>query len=124
MKVIIAGSRDAEDIRYLQYAVVKTMFDITEVVCGGARGADTLGEEWAKANNIPIAYFIPEWKINNILDRAAGIKRNIKMGDYADALIALWDGQSKGTEQMIQYMNKLRKPVEIISVIPPEVSDE
>lgn len=106
MKVIIAGSREGFTIKDVREAVLLSEFDpseITEVVSGGARGVDRLGEQWAKEMNIPIKQFIPDW---DGLGKKAGHVRNREMGDYADALIALWDGVSKGTKGMIEYAEK------------------
>lgn len=109
-KVIIAGSRNITNIDYVNLACSKAPFLITEVVSGGARGVDSLGEEWAKNHNISIKRFPADWKT---LGRKAGPLRNIQMGDYADALVAIWDGKSKGTLHMISYMNSVNKPVYI-----------
>lgn len=121
MKTIIAGSRD-----YTNYAHVETMLDyfrkdhvITEIVSGGARGADAIGEQYAKENKIDLKVFPADW---NKHGRAAGPIRNAQMGDYADQLVAVWDGKSKGTKNMIDYMNKLMKPVFIIWVGEPAVA--
>lgn len=99
MKVIIAGSRDITDYGLLLAVIRAARFRITEVVCGKARGVDTLGEELAKKNGIPIKYFPADWSLGN----GAGHIRNRQMGDYADALIAVWDGKSRGTKGMIDY---------------------
>lgn len=110
MKTIIAGSRGFQDIQLVEQACSRCGWDITEVVSGGARGIDRLGEEWAKRNGIPIKQFIPEWNNDKgHFVKSAGIHRNMSMGKYADALIAIWDGESKGTEHMISYMRSLGK---------------
>ena len=57
--------------------------------------------------------FIPDWDKDG---RSAGYKRNAEMAEYADALIAVWDGDSKGTKHMIECMNKLNKKVYIHKV--------
>lgn len=114
MKVIIAGSRNITDLKIVEEAIAASMFDITEVVCGDCRGVDKLGEKWAKANGIPVKHFPAEWdnfdletvtvKTNRWGKRynaAAGFVRNSRMAEYADALIAIWDGQSPGTNNMI-----------------------
>lgn len=108
MKVIIAGSRSFCDYsRLKQYMDNLVMQEnIEEVVCGGARGADALGKQWAIERDIPIKMFIPNW---NEYGKAAGIIRNHQMGDYADYLVAFWDGKSKGTKDMIDYMRKIGK---------------
>lgn len=126
MKVIVAGSRNINNYEVVRKAIDSSCFGkpITEIVSGRAKGVDRLGERWADKHNIPIKPFSPDW--NNIegdnvvigefsdgkkYNKLAGINRNKEMGQYADALIAVWDGQSKGTKDMIDYMNSLKKPV-------------
>ena len=99
MKVIIAGSRDITDIGYVIKAVGDACFGISEVVCGCARGVDKLGAKYAESLAIPVKEFKADWKGNG---KSAGILRNCEMADYADALIAIWDGQSNGTAHMIK----------------------
>lgn len=103
MKVIIAGGREITDYDFLLKAVLDANFDITTVVSGGARGADTLGERFAAEAEVELVRFPADWDKHG---RAAGPIRNAQMGDYADALIALWDGQSRGTKHMIDYATK------------------
>lgn len=113
MRTIIAGSRECTDMMYLLNAIARCGWDVTHVVCGGARGADTLGETWALEHNIPITYHIPDWKRFGI---RAGHIRNAHMADDADALIALWNGYSKGTGNMIDLARakRLKTYVELI----------
>lgn len=99
MKVIIAGTRDFNDYRAVKSTVDRTCWDITEVVSGGASGADALGEEYARHIGIPLKIFEADWSKHG---KAAGPIRNREMATYADALIAFWDGASKGTMNMIQ----------------------
>lgn len=107
MKVIIAGSREVEDYEEVCKAILLADFDITEVVSGKALGVDTLGERYAKEFGIPIKEFPANWKPSpGVYNKAAGIQRNIQMGDYADGLIAIWNGKSRGTKQMINYATK------------------
>lgn len=80
---------------------------VTEVVSGGAKGVDRLGEIWAKVNNIPITQFIPDW---NKHGKKAAVLRNMEMADYADFGIGFWDGVSRGTKHMIDYMTEIGKP--------------
>lgn len=117
MKTIIAGSRDVTEYNWVRIAVEESGFEITEVVSGGARGVDRLGERYAKENDISIKRFIPDW---DGLGKKAGHVRNREMGDYADALIAIWDGVSKGTKGMIDYANN--KGLEVYVLIPGETS--
>jgi hypothetical protein len=107
MKVIIAGSRDIYQ-ECTDQAGMQAPFTPTEIVSGGARGPDSHGEVIAKANNIPVKQFIPDW---HKYGKGAGFRRNAAMAEYADALIAVWDGKSKGTAHMIKTMEALGKPV-------------
>jgi len=114
MKYIIAGGRDFKN-RNLMYAVMNTIKKyspsvgkpITEVVSGDAIGADSLGVEWASVNTIPVRHFPAEW---DKYGKSAGFIRNAEMGDYADAAICFWNGESKGTKHMIDTMKRLGKP--------------
>lgn len=115
MKTIIAGSRSVTDAMALIEAVAKSGFDITEVVSGGAQGADKLGEAWAFMSRVPVRRFTPNW---NGHGRAAGMLRNLEMALYADALIAIWDGKSKGTEHMIAAAKKHHLKVFVHLVSP------
>lgn len=109
MKTIIAGSRRLpikyDKIWLVADAVMKSgwLNEITEVVSGGARGIDLAGELWAEANPtgriIPVKRFLPEWANQG---KAAGVLRNTQMADYADALILVWDGASKGSGDMLK----------------------
>lgn len=98
MKTIIAGSRTAESYADLLKAIAVIAWVPTQVISGTARGADRLGERWALENNVPIRRFPADW---NKHGKKAGYLRNAEMLKHADALIALWDGQSKGTAHMI-----------------------
>ena len=128
MKVIIAGSRSINDFDIVQKAISLCPFSISEVVSGGANGVDLLGEEYGRKENIPIKVFKPSWgnldvpgaivKTNKYgeYNAKAGIDRNEQMGNYADGLIAVWDGVSKGTDHMINYMKKLGKKVFVYNI--------
>lgn len=113
MRVIIAGSRAlANKPHLIGKAVYDSGFcDITEVVSGTARGIDRLGEEWAQVNGKKIRLFPADW---HRLGKSAGMVRNRDMARYADALIAIWDGSSRGTGNMISAMEKLNKPTFIL----------
>ena len=89
MKTIIAGSRGITDIKLVGKAVKESGFAITEVVSGTARGVDQLGEQWARNNHVPIRRFPAKW---DTFGKSAGYRRNEEMADYADSLIALWEG--------------------------------
>ena len=119
MKLIIAGGRN------LQGSQVKDILqsysdcchgdnyvfdplDIVEVVCGEARGIDTQGKCWAKENNISVKKFPANW---DKYKKAAGPIRNRQMAKYADVLLLVWDGESRGSSNMKKEMEKLNKPV-------------
>lgn len=115
MKVIIAGSRSLLGIDLVEQAVNSSGFDITEVVSGHCpKGIDSSGEDWAFINQIPVKPFPAEW--HKYGKYKAGFIRNHQMGDYAEALIAIWDGKSGGTKDMVDYMRKLGKPVYVMEV--------
>lgn len=110
MKVIIAGSRSINSYDTINQAIVSSKFDIDTVISGTARGVDTLGEQWASFNDRHVERFPADW---SKYGKSAGYKRNEQMASVADALIAVWDGKSKGTKHMIDIMNKLGKKVYI-----------
>lgn len=101
MKVIIAGSRSIKDYDVVKYAIHQCPFveEITEIISGGASGVDALGEEFARECKIPLTIVRANWDEDG---RSAGFIRNRKMVCMADGLIALWDGESKGTEHTIK----------------------
>jgi len=100
MKTIIAGGRNITDYLQVHHAVTKAPWLITEVVSGMAKGVDTLGEQWAEKAAVPVKQFPADWDQHG---KKAGPLRNIEMGEYAEALIAIWDGKSRGTKHMIDY---------------------
>ena len=110
MRCIISGSRTFHgcSVGIIQRAVDASGFgdEITEVVSGGARGIDLLGEIWAKGKGIPVSRFTPNWDEEG---KPAGILRNIEMAKYcapSGACIAISDGQSNGTAHMIKEAKK------------------
>ena len=112
MKLIVAGGRNFNDYEKLKSTLDNMVFnfgEVTEIVSGNAKGADKLGERYAKENNIPIKRFIPDWEG---LGKKAGFVRNRQMGDYAKEhkgmLVAFWDGESKGTKGMIDYAKQIQ----------------
>ena len=104
MKTIIAGSRTILDLKAVEQAVRESGFTITEVVSGCSKGVDTLGEIWANNKKVPVKRFPAKWEE---LGRKAGPLRNLEMAAYADALIAVWDGTSRGTKHMIDHAQHL-----------------
>ena len=113
MKVIVAGSRSVTDYALVIDAVISSGFEVTEIVSGCAKGVDAIGEKIAEINGIPVKRFPADW---NKYGKRAGPLRNMEMGDYADALVAVRENNSKGTTHMITYMQSLGKPVHIVDV--------
>jgi hypothetical protein len=115
MKLIISGSRGFDDYELLckkAEQVNENVDEITEVVCGGAKGADMLGKKWADENSIPVKLMPANWAKHG---KAAGPIRNREMAEYADALLVFWDGESPGTKNMITTMMELKKPYHLVS---------
>jgi predicted Rossmann-fold nucleotide-binding protein len=113
MKIIVAGSRDITNYDSVKKAIKigRSFFEgeITEIVSGGCRGVDQLGELFAFYNDLPIKLFEAQWKKYG---RAAGPIRNKEMAKYADGLIALLPGgESRGTKNMIELAQKANIPV-------------
>lgn len=109
MKLIIAGKRDF----YLGINMIESLcehFKIkpSEIVCGCANGVDETGKSWAFNKNIPVRFFKPDW---GKLGLAAGPLRNKEMANYADALLLIWDGQSRGSNSMKSEMSRVNKPI-------------
>lgn len=114
VKIIIAGGRTFNDYNGLRRAcdIVCREFDPIEIVSGTARGADQLGEKYAKDRGYGIKQFPADWdKYGN----SAGYKRNKQMAGYANILIAFWDKKSKGTEHMIDIAEENELMVFIIN---------
>jgi hypothetical protein len=113
MKVVIAGGRDFtnSDAFHDWMGLVPAWLYITEVVSGGAVGVDALGEQYAGRYNLPLTVFPADWEKHK---RAAGPIRNAQMAEYGDALIAFWDGKSRGTKNMIENMKKRDKHIVLI----------
>ena len=120
IRIIIAGSREFNDYKLLEKHCLNifrelksdgynTNKDIIEIVSGGAKGADSLGEQFANTYGLKIKKFIPDW---DGLGKRAGFVRNSDMAIYAKqdlelgVLIAYWNKSSKGTKHMIDLARK------------------
>lgn len=109
MKVAIIGSRGITDIDLSEYVPTET----TEIISGGARGIDTLANEYAHKNNLKLTEFLPEYKIYG---RAAPLKRNITIIENSDLVLAFWDGVSRGTKYVIENCKKTGKPIKVFLI--------
>ena len=110
MKVIVAGSRDFCDLSLVKEAF-KDLEGVTEIISGGANGADSLGEIYAENNDIKLTVMNADW---DQYGKGAGHIRNGQMAEYGDMAVIFWDSVSKGTENMIKQMKKFKKPCVII----------
>jgi hypothetical protein len=135
-KIIIAGGRDFCNPKYYPAGSKQYLYDEQkafrqvsallwlnrtkdhpdpyeglEIVSGCAKGADTVGESFALGNGIPLKRFPADWDTHGA---GAGPIRNRQMGDYADRLIAFWDGESRGTKGMIDYAKESGLLVRVI----------
>lgn len=116
-RLIVAGGRDFAC--YASLSLVLNTFYATlladgkqlEVVCGGARGADSLGERWAMQFGVPIVRMPADW---NAHGKSAGYKRNAQMAEVGHELVAFWDGKSKGTGHMIDIARAKGLPITVV----------
>lgn len=120
MKTIIAGSRTVNDIDIVAFAVEQSGFAITEVASGMARGVDMAAVEYAHRRGLPLRPFPADWETEG---RAAGYNRNVRMAEWAEALIAIWDGKSRGTKHMIDIARKAGLRVFVYRVTVETVFD-
>lgn len=98
MRTIIAGSRGVTEYWKVVEAIKESGIGITTVISGTARGVDRLGERYAKQNEIKLERYPADW---GKYGKRAGFLRNAEMVSNAEALIAVWDGKSKGTKHTI-----------------------
>lgn len=122
MKVIIAGSRSLTDKKTV-WNVIRRAFKETGwipdlIISGGAEGVDQLGEEWARKKELPIQIIPAKW---DEYGKSAGPQRNATMADRADALVAVWDGKSSGTKDMISKAVTAGLPYCVVDVSSGDV---
>lgn len=110
MKIVIAGSRSVNDESKVRTLIHKTLQKLnitpTEIISGNANGADKIGESYARMMEIPLGLYPADW---NRHGKSAGVIRNKVMAKLADVAIVFWDGESRGTKNMISEMSKLDK---------------
>ena len=116
-RIIVAGSRDFDDWKTLMTNLTRIIKGFNcnredvQIVSGGARGADKLGEEYAKKAGLALKVFNADW---DNLGKRAGIIRNAEMAKYGTHLVAFWDGKSRGTKNMIEVASRRGLKVEVI----------
>ena len=127
LRVIIAGSRDFDDFPKLMNSSIEILTEISKkrddldrirIISGTARGADKLGEQYAKIAGYELSKFPADW---DGLGKRAGYVRNAEMAKFAveddnyGVLIAFWDGKSRGTKHMIDLANKYGLEVHVVN---------
>lgn len=119
MKLAIVGSRsfggctnDYEILRSKIFNLFK-LKDIHLIISGGARGADTLAEKFAKEFGIPKRIHFAGWEVYG---RSAGYVRNARIVQDADKVVAFWDGKSRGTANTIKLAKDAGKEVFVVNV--------
>ena len=110
MKVAIVGSRGLTVSDFTEYLPEET----TEIVSGGARGIDTCARNYAHAHGIKLTEFLPEYDKYGI--RAPHIRNDLII-DYADYVIAFWDGDSRGTYSVIDKCRRLGRRLTVYKKI-------
>lgn len=113
MILAVVGSRTFYDYKLLDETLTRfhQVNPITEIVSGGARGADSLAERWANENNIPVKVYPAEWEKYG---RRAGIIRNRYIISDCEHCIAFWDDVSHGTKHDIELCKELKKQYTIV----------
>jgi len=103
MKLAIIGSRNIHIDDLSPYVPA----DCDEIISGGARGVDTCAAEYARVHGLKLTEILPDYQK---FGRAAPIVRNRAIVEAADAVVALWDGSSRGTKSVIDFCKKTSKP--------------
>ncbi len=113
-KIIVAGSRTFSNYKLLHEKLDSILKNLEDpiIVSGHALGADRLGEDYAAWNWLVCKLFHPDW---DKFGKSAGPRRNEEMAEYADGLIAFWDGKSAGTGHMIETAKKAGLKVRVIN---------
>lgn len=119
MNLAIVGCRDYDDETFIYESIDKFLKENSVVknelaiVSGGARGVDTIAEEYADKNNIQKIIFPAEW---STYGKQAGFIRNYKIVDHADHVLAFWNGVSKGTNHTIELAKHKGIPINVIRI--------
>lgn len=115
-KIIVAGSREFDNYEYLKTKLDYYLQNIKEeivIISGGAKGADTLGETYAKEKGYQIKQYLANWVK---FGKQAGYIRNKEMALIADYCIVFWDDKSKGSKHMIDLALKYRLKVKVVKI--------
>ncbi len=110
MKVAIIGSRNLTVDNFDEYVPLQ----VTEIVSGGARGIDLCAREYAMNRGIPLKEFFPDYQTYG---RKAPLLRNLQIIEYADLILAFWDGKSHGTRFVIEQAQKQGKKIRVFRAL-------
>ena len=110
MKLAIIGSRTLVVDNLDSYLPE----NITEIVSGGAKGIDQCARKYALSNNIPLKEFLPDY---SKYGRTAPLKRNLQIVEYADEVLAFWDGHSTGTIYTLKEAHRQQKRIHVYRLI-------
>ena len=116
-KVIIAGGRDFSDYEFLKLTMDHLLSNITSeigIVCGMAKGADLLGKRYANEKGYKVFCFPADW---SSFGKSAGFVRNEEMAQNADALVAFWNGKSRGTQHMSKTAERYKLTIRVKNYI-------
>lgn len=125
LRLIIAGGRDFDDFSLMQQTLFnlfdkyrwRAKTDVITIISGCAKGADTLGIRYANMHHYRVKKFPADW---DTYGKRAGFIRNKQMADFAaderhcGVLVAFWDGESRGTKNMIDTATQAGLEVHII----------
>ena len=109
MKLAIIGSRNLNVENIGDYIPS----GVSEIVSGGAKGIDTFAAQYARGNGIALTEFLPDYARYG---KGAPIVRNKQIAEYADEVLAFWDGKSRGTLSVIKYCEKIGKRCRVIEL--------
>lgn len=107
MKIAVIGSRSFRRYDFMKQSLDSLNLGISEIVSGGATGADRLSEKYAKDIDVPTKIFYPQFKQY----KHPYHHRNRLIAEYCDKLVAFWDGHSTGTKYTMNYAKRIGKEV-------------
>lgn len=114
-KLVIAGSRSFDDLPLMQercdfFLKNKALTHDVVIVSGTARGADQMGEQYARSRGFKVERFPADWNMG----KQAGMIRNARMLNHADAVMVFWDGASRGSLHMMEITRRSSKPLRVV----------
>lgn len=115
-KIVVAGGREFTDFDKLTYVMDKLLINKRTdhkiiIVCGGARGADALGKQYAELRGYDVLLMKADW---DKFGKSAGYRRNDDMAKVSQATVAFWDGKSRGTSHMIDLTKKYKRQLRVV----------